>query len=380
MREQQDNAVLVLGFGIAGALVCWFLHKNNIKYVVVDDAAPGSSSPVAAGLINPVAGRSLALAHELDRFLPFARDTYQQLGEFLGQKFWVDREFWTLLRDDHEREQWQTRALDPAVHAYLAPEDLDQFPPAHSRAEAGMARVRGGGQVLFGQLLQAFSEFLEREGRLLRQPFHYADLEPGRSDGSATSSWTYRGESWCAVLFCEGYRARYNPWFAHLPWRVNRGQRLLLKIPGLMPSTDSATAIWRKQGLLVPLGSDQYWLGSVNDWDQDSPEPTEAARLSLLAMLHTMTDVPGQVLDISAGIRPVLQDRKPVAGFHPQHPSLGLLNGLGTKGALLGPWYASALVDALADEQLNARPGFSKSVQEDAEVMLRSVSPSRFNG
>ncbi|MBI1193675.1 MAG: FAD-dependent oxidoreductase [Bacteroidetes bacterium] len=378
MTKQPKDTVLVVGFGIAGALVSWFLEKHNINYVVVDDAAPGSSSPVAAGLINPLAGRSLELAHDLSRFLPFARSTYQQLGEFLGQNIWIDREFLTLLRNEQERKQWQSRALDPGVQEFLAPMDLESSPPSHALAEAGVARVRGGGQVSFSVLLQAFSNHLDQQGRFLRQPFHYSELKAGAAASTNGIPWTFQGRTFCAVLFCEGYRARDNPWFAQLPWRVNRGQRLLLRIPGLMTGPFNAPAVWRKQGLLAPVGPDQFWLGSVNDWDQVSPEPAQAARQALLALLNTMTDFPGQMLDISAGIRPVLKDRKPVAGFHPQFPSLGLLNGLGTKGALLGPWYAAALVDALAEAQPSARRSVFQTAEQDRSSLLRNVSPARF--
>jgi glycine oxidase len=41
-----------------------------------------------------------------------------------------------------------------------------------------------------------------------------------------------------------------------------------------------------------------------------------------------------------AGIRVNLPDKRPVAGRHPEHPRLGLINGLGAKGALWAPLLA----------------------------------------
>jgi glycine/D-amino acid oxidase-like deaminating enzyme len=32
-----------------------------------------------------------------------------------------------------------------------------------------------------------------------------------------------------------------------------------------------------------------------------------------------------------------LPDKRPVAGVHPEHPRVGVLNGLGAKGTLLAP-------------------------------------------
>jgi glycine/D-amino acid oxidase-like deaminating enzyme len=182
-------------------------------------------------------------------------------------------------------------------------------------------------------------------------------------------------------LFCEGYRVRFNPWFAHLPWRINRGQRMLVNIPGLMATSDRNAAVWRKQALLAPLGQDCYWLGSVNDWDLDDATPTAHAQATLMAQLHSLTDQPSQWLETKAGIRPVLRDRRPAVGFHPEHASLGLLNGLGTKGALLGPWFASALVDGLRSLFGWTDGGTApESLEPGSAALWASVNPARFDG
>jgi len=41
-----------------------------------------------------------------------------------------------------------------------------------------------------------------------------------------------------------------------------------------------------------------------------------------------------------AGVRVTLPDKLPVAGRHPEDPRLGIVNGLGAKGALFAPWLA----------------------------------------
>ena len=42
----------------------------------------------------------------------------------------------------------------------------------------------------------------------------------------------------------------------------------------------------------------------------------------------------------TAGIRPTVNDRRPLIGLHPEHRSLGVFNGLGTKGVMLAPFFA----------------------------------------
>ena len=50
-----------------------------------------------------------------------------------------------------------------------------------------------------------------------------------------------------------------------------------------------------------------------------------------------------------AAVRPIVHGRKPVLGRHPDHPSLAVFNGLGSKGALHAPWCAAQLAGHLLD-------------------------------
>jgi glycine/D-amino acid oxidase-like deaminating enzyme len=48
-------------------------------------------------------------------------------------------------------------------------------------------------------------------------------------------------------------------------------------------------------------------------------------------------------------VRPATLERRPFVGFHPLHPNIGILNGMGTKGASLAPFFAHQLVQHLVD-------------------------------
>ena len=61
--------------------------------------------------------------------------------------------------------------------------------------------------------------------------------------------------------------------------------------------------------------------------------------------LRDMLNLPYKIIAHRAGLRPTMRDRTPVVGTHPLHKSLHILNGLGTKGSLLAPYYAHILLD-----------------------------------
>ena len=49
---------IVVGQGIAGTLMAWNLHLAGKKVLIIDDHHSGSSSLVAAGIVNPITGKN----------------------------------------------------------------------------------------------------------------------------------------------------------------------------------------------------------------------------------------------------------------------------------------------------------------------------------
>ena len=48
---------LIVGQGICGTMLSWYLLKEGKTFLVIDDNNENSSSKIAAGIINPVTGR-----------------------------------------------------------------------------------------------------------------------------------------------------------------------------------------------------------------------------------------------------------------------------------------------------------------------------------
>jgi glycine/D-amino acid oxidase-like deaminating enzyme len=56
-------------------------------------------------------------------------------------------------------------------------------------------------------------------------------------------------------------------------------------------------------------------------------------------------------MDQTAGIRPTVAGRRPLVGKHPKHQNLAILNGLGTRGVMIGPTVAKALYNHLENQE-----------------------------
>ena len=70
-----NGRILIVGQGISGSLLYYFLNKAGIECIVIENDKPNSASKVAAGLINPVTGRRIVKTWMIDEVLPAITQT-----------------------------------------------------------------------------------------------------------------------------------------------------------------------------------------------------------------------------------------------------------------------------------------------------------------
>lgn len=322
---------LIIGQGIAGTMLSWFLLQAGKKVIVIDDAKPNSASRVAAGIMNPVSGRRFEPAWMYDTIYPFAKATYTALSDLLQVPVFTERQLWTVFPSLQMREAFLNKTTGneytelPAALKYEA--FLDQ--------PHGAAIVHGA-TVNLRALLPAYRQYLKAQEALLETHLDVADLEI-TEDGV-----TYKDIAAAKVIFCDGVGTTRLPFFKEIKFLPNKGEVLLVKIPGLETGD-----IIKKGITLVPQDNGLFWAGSSFVWDYEDDHPTAKQREVLEKSLAQLLKVPYEIVDQLSSVRPSGNDRRPIAGFHPALPSVGLFNGLGTKGCSLAPFMAAHFRDVL---------------------------------
>lgn len=327
---------IIIGQGISGTLLSWMLHKAGRRVLVYDDARPASASRVAAGIINPVSGRKFELAWLYDIIFPEAEQTYRAMEKELGITCFYEREIWNVWPSAQMRD-----AFERAVAEERRPDELStlsssyMFTPSFLRYETLLHQPFGAGivkgaNVQLNQLLPAWRKALQSREQLREERFETAALETG---GNGVRYKDVQAEG---VIFCEGVESPANPYFSGLKFLPNKGEALLVKIPGLVTKD-----IIKKSITLVPMEDDIFWAGATFSWDYPDAGPTAAARASLEESLQQLLHIPYTVIDHIAAVRPSGMDRRPFVGMHPQHPQVGIFNGMGSKGCSLAPWAAA---------------------------------------
>ena len=153
------------------------------------------------------------------------------------------------------------------------------------------------------------------------------------------------GYEYDGIVFCEGYRAQENPFFPGLPWQLAKGEALLLRFRD--PGSEQISRMLKKTMTLVPLGGGLFWAGGSYQWHYPDLLPSAGERAFILHHLHEMIAAPFEITDHVAGVRPTVKDRRPFIGQSSIHPKVFIFNGLGTKGALLAPFWAGHFADCL---------------------------------
>src|SRR5664279_853832 len=79
--------VFIVGQGLAGTWLSWWLYQSNVPFKVIDKPDQDGASMRAAGLINPVTGRRMVTTWMIDELMPFAFGAYGEIGKFLDDSF-----------------------------------------------------------------------------------------------------------------------------------------------------------------------------------------------------------------------------------------------------------------------------------------------------
>ncbi len=325
---------LLVGQGIAGTLLAHFLLQEQQKIAIIDADHQESSSMVAAGLVNPITGRRFVKSWHIDTLIPFAKATYLALEKQLDISIFDPKEVAMLFGNIKVENDWLARSADADIQDYIAPKaDLDFYRQFLNNVESGVEFTQAA-RVKLRDLILHYQQLLQQQATYRVTTFDYSQLQ------ILPDHVVYQDIKAKRIIFCEGYQAMNNPYFNYLPFKPAKGEILLVKIPNY-PASQKLI----KHGIfIIHWQDDLYWVGSSYLPNYEYTHPTEVERKNLETKLQQILQLPYEVVEHQAAIRPTVKDRKPFLGQHPRYPNLYIFNGLGAKGSYLGPYFAHQLV------------------------------------
>ena len=322
---------LIIGQGLVGTWLSYYALQAGKTCMVVNDSHTPAASQVASGVINPVTGRRIVQTWMIDIFLPFALKAYTDLGAQLNATIVKEAPVVLIHPSLQMQESFEYRFEHDNV--YLQKNSASDF-EAFMHTPYGTGQINQTVWIDLNLMIRGWRQQLINNAQYIDAKFAIADLQIN------SDSVTWKGIDANRVIFCDGLVSMENPYFKMLPFAPNKGEALIVEIKGL-PNR----AIYKNNVTIVPWKDQLFWVGSNYEWDFKDASPSEDFRTKMEAALLQLLKIPFTVMDHIAGIRPANQERRPFVGLHPSYPSIGICNGMGTKGCSLAPYFAHQLIE-----------------------------------
>ncbi len=327
---------LIVGQGLAGTLLALELESRGVTVQLIDQAHAGAASKVAAGLINPITGKRIVKSWLIDELLPKAITTYGHLQKELGLSLVEPYNIVKFLHQQAEENDWHNRTSVEDLRAYVAPEETNVWLELAAKPFS-MGEITQSYRINIAALIDTYQKRQLENGTLILDRFDYGDIEQD------SHHIYYQQRQYAGIIFCEGAQMQHNPYFNYLPLKPSKGEALIVKYEADYPK------ILKNKTALIPLGSQQYWIGGTNAWEYADDKPTPDRGTEMLDEWQSILPQPIQLLQHLAAIRPATKDRAPFLGVHPKYDKLFIFNGFGTKATVLCPYFATQFADFLLE-------------------------------
>jgi glycine/D-amino acid oxidase-like deaminating enzyme len=329
---------IIVGQGLAGTILAQTFLMEGKSIVIIDELGISNASKIAAGLFNPVVFKRLVKSWMADELLPCMDDFYTKAELLLGTQFYFKKQILKPFSEEQEKVLWLKKSSED-IGKYLGKTMYDNYINDIIYSPLGASEVIQSGNLDTGMFLHSFRNYFIERGFLLEERFNYKQLV------ISENSVTYKNIEAEKIIFCEGFKAVENPYFSWLPFKLTKGEIITIKLKEnhIIPSDK----VINKGVFILPLGNNTYKVGATYEWQDLSEVPTEKGKNDLIEKLQKVIKVPFEIMNHQAGVRPTVNDRRPLIGVHPNHPSIAIFNGLGTKGVMLAPYFAKQFVNFL---------------------------------
>src|SRR5437016_2173529 len=101
---------IIVGQGIAGTQLTYYLLKAGAKVLVIDRYNESSSSNISAGIVHPITGRRKVKTWMADTLIPYAEECYMELGREYGNTFCHPTSILELIDNTKDYNDWLMRS------------------------------------------------------------------------------------------------------------------------------------------------------------------------------------------------------------------------------------------------------------------------------
>ena len=334
--------VIVIGQGLAGTLLAHDLIEARQSIAIIDVNLKASATRIAAGLINPVGMKRCIPSYNAQHYFPKAIERYREIEQKLGVDFLELKPILRLFANQEVKHDWQIKFSNNNMDKYIS-RFFEDNTYSFLNDNEGSAELYPSAHINLLTFLDNSREYLKTEALILDERFDFSQFDPIQG--------VYKSLQSDRVIFCEGFRLKYNPYFKSLPLSPTKGEVMTIRVP----SIEYFDKIISKGVYILPLGNFLYFVGATYNHTDLTDQLTREGQSFLRDKISDILSVEYEVISSVAGVRPTVKDRKTLIGLHPKYEKIGVFNGLGTRGALQGPSLSAEFSAILVGNQKNTQ-------------------------
>jgi len=328
--------ILIVGFGLAGLSIARHATFKQKTFDIISNQSQ-MSSKIAGGILNPVVIKRMKPVWQVEKFLPYATNYYKKLDEVFHTNSYQDLNVQVFVHNTEQENNWYAAIDKPRLSPYLSKEVRKNIKNTIQAEKFGEIKA---GVVDLKTLLNSAKTYFENQNTWTADTFEYSKLSV------SSDKISYNNSNYKHIIFCEGFGVTKNPYFNNLGIYGNKGDYLIFKSKQLQLQD-----IIKAKYFLIPLGNDLYKFGATYQREPLNHQASESAKSQMLEALDKMINVNYEVVEQICGIRPTTRDRKPILGMHQNYDNIHILNGFGSRGAMVSPLLGKQLLDHIFEEK-----------------------------
>ncbi|AHH04645.1 tRNA 5-methylaminomethyl-2-thiouridine biosynthesis bifunctional protein MnmC [Borrelia miyamotoi] len=322
----------VIGGGIAGSTLTYEILQRK-KSVILFDNGDKKATTTSGGLINPIMGRKMNIAWREPEIFTFAIQYYKEMEQNINCNFLKENLIFRPFTTKKQKEELILKIKnDENIRDFIV--------EIKNEKVYDFSNDNDGGVLIKGAILNT-NLYIQS----LKQYFikHNAYIEAEINEDQIKTNnkfFTINKIKFKKLIFTRGYKEQIRGTFSYLPFRLAKGEILIIEIKGLR-----LKEIYNRHVSLIPLQDNKFYLGGTYEWENLNIKTNEWAKKELLDKLKKITNLNCKVIQHKAHIRPSTIDREPFIGEHPKHKNKFILNGFGTRGISMAAYLSKVILD-----------------------------------
>jgi len=349
MKEKLDY--IVIGQGIAGTTIAWWLHLNKKTFYILNDEKKNTSSAAALGIYNPITGRNSVKTWNAETLFKELEKFYSKVEKKINKKILYKKNIYRPYKNIKEANLWNEKMSNSKYENCIKSE-------VNNKKINGLCNELGGiitsksGYINVNKYISESKKYFISLGRYKKYKLNNKKILI-KNNKIKIKNWKANN-----IIMCIGIDETKNKLFSYLPFKHVTGSSMIIK------TKLKINNIINKGISIIPLKNNLKNVGSTY-----GNETNNNGLQELIGKLSKLLKIKYTIIKKKFGIRPATIDRRPFVGKHPIFDNLYILNGLGSKGISLAPFCSKELFNSIEQKskinfEINVKRYNSKNINK----------------